>query len=650
MSDIEKIAKISITDMLLNEQLENFAINAWNKSNGISNKPYVKANLRDLISRNDYLEDEDPTIQVPLPSLSNPHSVLYEVPIDNQDKIIREDLSKKISSYETKISQIRKHIQLLGTKKMLIIQKIYDYIKKNLDTTDLRKTRDELQLQIRESDNDIAKLEQIIKDDKNQASEFINKKNITNYKNVLNQNNANKFNYIDQNPTETNNEYLTRLHNAAIAPNVDRTEINHLNDIRKLKDQLKEITRKGSTIEYLVKSFDDDKMIGNIKNSFPRIKKKLQELFGENTFKMSEDQLYDYITNIYRGDVLPQITTKQQNTHSNSSSNPSSSSHYSNSSSSSSSSSNNPYKIGSYMKPFYHDDKLVCYFGFHGNSKLYQLPNGEEMNIYASPSTLNASNAINKILWSKIFKDHPDAFPNTLTEKYNQFAFNEFINSLSNSSSSSSSSSNLITSPTTKFNNYNNKKWSDNIFGLTTPKEDYSDDDNYKTPTGSGLISHENIPRSILFGSSVIMPHRLYYDNTLVVKDQKGNSIRGFKNCCVSDAFVDVIMNMLKNKEPSHKELQMLKPAERQLFDVLIQSSDLGKKVVTNTKETTISELKKRLEIIEGEIEAGNTNNDIKNNLSDVLFKLVNLGSLTMSQATKHWNSMLDTYFYKSKK
>jgi hypothetical protein len=148
-------------------------------------------------------------------------------------------------------------------------------------------------------------------------------------------------------------------------------------------------------------------------------------------------------------------------------------------------------------------------------------------------------------------------------------------------------------------------------------------------------IKHE-LPSLIEFGKVKISPKKLYYNNTLVVKHKSGSSFTGIPNVRVSDQFVNIILNLLKGKKPTMKDFQSLELSEKGIFDTLIYSAGLGKEV-DNTFDQTKRQLKERLQLVEGEVGAGNTNPALKKEMFYLLNKMAHTGLVGYGDARRHF-------------
>jgi len=154
-------------------------------------------------------------------------------------------------------------------------------------------------------------------------------------------------------------------------------------------------------------------------------------------------------------------------------------------------------------------------------------------------------------------------------------------------------------------------------------------------PMKASGISDRKLPKRMKFGKIALNPHRLYYDNMLVVLRQDGGHLLGYKNIPVSDAFVNVLMKIMDAEPVHHQDFKMFSINERELYDNLIHLAGLHKKVENNI-DSTRKGMKQRLELIEGEIGAGNTNVNLKHELKQLLHKMAYGGMISHPQARAH--------------
>ena len=94
-------------------------------------------------------------------------------------------------------------------------------------------------------------------------------------------------------------------------------------------------------------------------------------------------------------------------------------------------------------------------------------------------------------------------------------------------------------------------------------------------------------------------------------------------------------MRISKNEDPTNTLINSLKNEEKELLDTILYVSGLHKKV-NNNKNAHVENLKKQLKLIEGEIQAGNNNREVLNELKVVLNKLYLLGVISLVALRKH--------------
>jgi hypothetical protein len=153
---------------------------------------------------------------------------------------------------------------------------------------------------------------------------------------------------------------------------------------------------------------------------------------------------------------------------------------------------------------------------------------------------------------------------------------------------------------------------------------------------GSGLKrglqrKHDKI---VQFGRVDIHPQRLFYDNVLKIT-KNGRSITGIPNVKVSDAFGDVVLSVLKGKTPTMKDFNRMSAQDKKHYDMLVFSSGLHKDV-ESTGSGIKQDLKARLELIEGIVQAGNNNPDIIKEARQVLHQMAQMKMVSRPKAVAH--------------
>ena len=135
-------------------------------------------------------------------------------------------------------------------------------------------------------------------------------------------------------------------------------------------------------------------------------------------------------------------------------------------------------------------------------------------------------------------------------------------------------------------------------------------------------MKNDDVPKHAHFGKNIILLNKLYYQNTLSIKDKKMHSVENFPNIKVSDNLTNILYHMcIKNTKPTKETLNSLNASEKKLFDLLLYVSGLGKNIGTN-KDENIKELKDRLKLVESQIRAGNNNVVVKNEMKEIIKKL----------------------------
>jgi len=150
----------------------------------------------------------------------------------------------------------------------------------------------------------------------------------------------------------------------------------------------------------------------------------------------------------------------------------------------------------------------------------------------------------------------------------------------------------------------------------------------------------QKLPSMCQFGKIYINIDKLYHNNILSVFNHNKNKILGFPNSRVSDSFVSLIMKICKNEHVAPRDINNLNVGEKEVFDHLLYISKLNKELKSASGDQTIEKLKNRLQIIEGEIESGNNNPEILRDLYDVLTKMVNFNLISQSEFKRYYKQM----------
>jgi hypothetical protein len=179
-----------------------------------------------------------------------------------------------------------------------------------------------------------------------------------------------------------------------------------------------------------------------------------------------------------------------------------------------------------------------------------------------------------------------------------------------------------------------------------TPTGDPADDEEWDGSgfSGRGIKNHV-LPSTVPFGKIALDLNKLFYQNILSIKRHNGNKIIGHKNKRVSDNFVDIIMKMFDDKPITQSDLRNIKD-EQMLYDNLIVQSGLHKlkKIPTNIEQTS-EQMKNRLGLLTGEIEAGNSNKSLLTELHELLFKMVRVHLISKNAAAAYYKNIKDNFF-----
>jgi hypothetical protein len=162
---------------------------------------------------------------------------------------------------------------------------------------------------------------------------------------------------------------------------------------------------------------------------------------------------------------------------------------------------------------------------------------------------------------------------------------------------------------------------------------------------GLGLHLHSDpktIPEYIDFGDKKLLLKKLFLSNILSIVNKHNKKVNGFNNVKVSDTFIEIIYDMIHNKNYQSK-LNKINDNEKSVFDHLLKICNLHKKF-NGTGAVSIDKLKKDLQLIEGEIQAGNNNKILQKQLYDLLQKMVHYNLISSPQSIKHFKQY-ESYF-----
>ena len=152
-------------------------------------------------------------------------------------------------------------------------------------------------------------------------------------------------------------------------------------------------------------------------------------------------------------------------------------------------------------------------------------------------------------------------------------------------------------------------------------------------------ISLPEVPDIISFGKVNLLYSKLINNNVLSIKDKKNKSIANCKNVTVSDHFVNIVSKIIDNVDITN-DYHELTEDEKILYNSLMILSGLSK--VAKVPKPSIQFFKNKVQLLSGEIEAGNDNIKVKEDLQYYLNQLVLFKAITKKQAQTYFNQVIN--------
>ena len=469
----------------------------------------------------------------------------------------------------------------------------------------------------------INSIEKNIKDNENliiQHNKTVND-SLNKYRESILTENRNNMVIEEQRPNETQEEYLLRMKDIE-AEQFDMhlyEEKANLYQITMLKKNLRQIFSNEAMIENIVKSFKEEQRF-IINKHFPEIREYFLDTYGKNNTNLSLEDVVEIITSNLERILNPPLEYKinEDEIVSSAPSAPSITVLDSDTLDASGKPIPTDFKFGTDNNSLYiANDKE----GSHVYFKIAETPDKKEILLYSTDT--NEAGKFRQVMErASSGKSNDDVLRNIITNlKIDDYAKNKILNR------KASKVSDLITELKSNFKLEPIKK------GLQIKK--LTDGFRKYVRYGAGIKDPEQqLPEYAYFGDIVIMLSKLYYNNILSVKMKSGRIIEGFKNSKVSNLFVDIIMDIYADKDVSNsiKDLNM---NERNLMNSLLFQAKLHKKFTTNTNET-LSQLKEKHKVIEGEILAGNNNPELLKEMKEVLMKLFHFKAISIPAIKKY--------------
>jgi hypothetical protein len=158
---------------------------------------------------------------------------------------------------------------------------------------------------------------------------------------------------------------------------------------------------------------------------------------------------------------------------------------------------------------------------------------------------------------------------------------------------------------------------------------------------GYGMAN--KLPEMCKFGKVYINIDKLYHKNILSVTTHNKLKIMGFQNTRVSEAFVALIMKLCKKENLLPKDINSLNLNEKELYDHLVHVAQLNKDLQSNSDQT-IEKIKHRFALIQGQIDAGNNNPDILKDLYGLLTKMIHFNLITQSEFKRYYKQVAEKF------
>ena len=486
----------------------------------------------------------------------------------------------------------------IANKKTVITALETDIGKLNTDIENMRKLIQDAKLNIEENKAIIA------------MTNKANADNIRLYQESLLAVNKNRLS-IQQQGNESDADYIARMD--AIGQEKYDTNLYEekakLEEIKKMKINLKKIIRKDETIENVLKSFTGEQIF-LINKNFPMIETIFLETFGFNNANLSTKDIVDEITSILHKILNPptefEIETETFVPPSG----------------------GEPFPIDTLKDASGADTAFE--FGTDNNS------------LYVKNNSVN-SHAYFKI---GIQKSRKIVFCSKTTNGKNNFS--EVKDNISMGTSKDDKLTYIL----------NNHLLIDNfafaeIFKNTSKVSPFYDmlESEYKlepiqdikgtkltsstTRYGWGIQDPDmEIPIYSKFGNLVMLLNKLYYKNILSIKTNRHHAIDGLNSTKVSDTFVEIIMKLYYHEDVDSL-IKKLNTDEKNLLNSILYMAGLHKKIITDTNESLL-DLKQKFKTAEGELLSGNNNPQVLAELKQILLKLFHLGALSKNSIKKY--------------
>lgn len=153
---------------------------------------------------------------------------------------------------------------------------------------------------------------------------------------------------------------------------------------------------------------------------------------------------------------------------------------------------------------------------------------------------------------------------------------------------------------------------------------------NRKIKIGKGIAIQEEQPRYRTFGKYIIHMPFLENENVLNVKFKSMGSIPSIKPVSIDDNFKEFVMEILNTGQVNQKHYNSLTDAEKAHFHKIVKGAGLSNTLKFKADDK-IDDKKdvKRLDVLVGQIVAGNDNDKVMKEAKELIKKCVDNGSIT---------------------
>jgi hypothetical protein len=154
-----------------------------------------------------------------------------------------------------------------------------------------------------------------------------------------------------------------------------------------------------------------------------------------------------------------------------------------------------------------------------------------------------------------------------------------------------------------------------------------------KIKVGKGIEIKEEIPRYKTFGKYIIHYPHLIEESVFNLKFPSTGSIPSIKPVKIDDNYKQFIIDILDTNKVNKRHYESLTPEEKNHFSRVMRGAKLENLLTFKTDEDEDKDYK-RLELCLGEINAGNDNQKIKDEIKQLLKKFVGNGRVSKLKAS----------------